>query len=88
LNLTREKWSQLIQTEKKYLKKVLKAQKSFEQKDYASSINYSKPPFTNFENDYIYLLMGSSYFFREDYGPSLLNLKKQNRWEIEVLMRS
>jgi hypothetical protein len=63
--------------EKIFEESLKKAQKSFEQKDYASSINYSKTALsTNFENDYIYLLMGSSYFFIEDYGPSLLNLKK------------
>lgn len=63
--------------EKIFEESLKKAKQRFDLHDYSSSIDYSKTALsTNFENDYIYLLMGSSYFYLNNFGPSLLYLKK------------
>lgn len=63
--------------EKAFEENLKKAKKSFDSHDYLRSINYSKTAlYTDFENDDIYLLMGSSYSALEYYGPALLYLKK------------
>ncbi len=65
------------QREENFKKNLQLASDSFNNQNYQNAVNYSKSALSNgFHNDYVYYLLGASYYNLGDYDNAITNLEK------------